>query len=278
MKKLIFASVIVSSLFFSSCVNVKVSKGDTVNEATKSSIAVREYSVQSVMWQQNAAEWRALCYQAFNIAKFRLDEAIQNTKPTGKKFAIITDIDETVLDNSPYNAKLIQKNMEHTSEEWDNWSRLQSAAAIPGAHEFLKYANSKNVEIFYVTNRHEREKGWTLKNMEKVGFPFADKEHLLLRNETSSKSDRFEKVRSTHTVLLYLGDNLSDFGAIYETPDTDKRNHAADSMEENWGKNFIVLPNPMYGDWEMKGIYKGKYDWSDVEKDSIRKASLRTYK
>lgn len=278
MKKLIFASAIVTSLFFSSCVNVKVSKGDTVNEANKAPIAVREYSVQSVMWQQNAAEWRALCYQAFNIAKFRLDEAIKTTENQGKKFAIITDIDETVLDNSPYNAKLIQKNEEHTSEEWDRWSALQNARAIPGSQEFLKYANSQGIEIFYVSNRHQREMEWTIRNMVKVGFPFADERHLLLRSESSSKETRFDKVRESHTVLLYLGDNLSDFGEVYRSPSTDKRNHAADLMEDNWGKNFIVLPNPMYGDWEMKGIYKGKYDWSEVEKDSIRKASLRTYK
>jgi predicted secreted acid phosphatase len=52
-----------------------------------------------VLWQQTAAEYRALCYQAFNIAALRLNE-ISKKKLRKQKLAIITDLDETILDNS----------------------------------------------------------------------------------------------------------------------------------------------------------------------------------
>lgn len=283
MKKWIYSSLIITSLFFTSCANVKEAQQEPTTEKTEqslqrsSTIPVREYSVQSVMWQQNAGEYRALCYQAFNLATYKLDEYLSALDENGKKPAIITDIDETVMDNSPYNAKLIQKGVEYTPEEWYSWTRLAKADAVPGAVEFLQYAKSKGVEIFYVTNRHISEEESTLKNMEVLNFPYADKDHLFLMNETSSKDERFNKVRSEYEVLLYLGDNLGDFSADFRVPNTEKRNKLVDSQRNEFGNRFIVLPNPMYGDWETRGIYEGRKGLSDKEKFRLRKKSLRPY-
>src|SRR5699024_8795189 len=238
---------------------------------------VREYSVQSVLWQQNAAEYRALCYQAFNVAKLNLDQFMADESLTDENVAIITDIDETVLDNSPFNTKLIEKDEEYSVEEWTHWTSLEEAKEVPGAGEFLNYAKNKGVEIFYVTNRRTAEMEATLENMKKVDFPFADKDHVFLRVETGSKKDRFDKVLKDHTVVMYLGDNLGDFSHEFRTPSTEKRNDLVRKLKENFGVSFIVVPNPMYGDWETRGIYEGKYDWTDKEKDSIRKTKLRAY-
>lgn len=252
-------------------------KGTTSNRASDN---VRTYSIQSVMWQQNAAEYRALCYQAFNIAKLNLD-AILNEQPEhpdeNKKLAIITDIDETVLDNSPYNAKLIELGEEYTSEGWNDWVQRKSAKAIPGAAEFLNYAREKGVEVFYVSNRERGQEAATIENMRRVKFPYADEKHLLFMGNTSSKQRRFEMVENEYHVVLYMGDNLSDFTSEFRAPSTTKRNELADHLENEFGVKFIVLPNPMYGDWETKGIYHGKYDWTPAQKDSIHKASLRAY-
>lgn len=275
MKKNFFAYFLVLSMFGISLNACKPTSGLSSAPAEN----VREYSVQSVLWQQNSAEYIALCYQAFNVAKLNLDQFIADETLKGKKLAIITDIDETVIDNSPYNAKLIEKNQEFTQEEWIVWSAREEAEEVPGAAEFLNYAAGKGIEIFYVTNRMESERSSTIRNMKKLNFPYTDDAHLLLRTETSSKKDRFEKVRDhkDRVVVMYLGDNLSDFSHGFEAPSSEERNNLAKEFKNNWGINFIVLPNPMYGDWETKGIYKGKFDWTDKEKDSIRKAGLRAY-
>lgn len=239
-----------------------------------SPIPKREYSVQSVLWQQKSSEYKALCYQAFNIAKLYLDHEIINNAHLAKPLAIITDIDETVMDNSPYNANMIKTNTEYSKESWHDWGKKEQATSVPGALDFFQYAQSKNVEIFYISNRDEVQKAETISNLQKLGFPGADSTHLLLKDNTSKKQPRRDVVLNSHKVIMYLGDNLGDFSELFDGLD---RSTNLDSVKYKFGFEFIVLPNPMYGDWESKEIYQGKFDWSSHQKDSIRKSHLRAY-
>ena len=240
-------------------------------------IPVREHSVLAVLWQQLSAEYRALAYQSFNLAKYQLDEILLDNQKREKPLAIITDIDETVLDNSPYNAKMIELDEEYTKELWIEWGTEKKALPIPGALSFFKYAESKGVEVFYISNRFESQQAETLENLKNVGFPYLDDTHILLKKESSEKESRRNKVEDTHKVIMLLGDNLSDFSMLFDGQSTQKRNELADSLKAEFGKKFIVLPNPMYGDWETKGLYEGSYDWTASQKDSIRKKKLESY-
>lgn len=274
MRKSIYVSVYaLVALLVSSCSTGKQFTTDVVETQP----SVREYSVQSVMWQQNAAEYRALCYQAFNLAKLRLDHFLEAEQVDDRSLAIITDIDETVLDNSPYNAKLIEEDKEYTQETWEEWTNQANAKAIPGAVEFLNYAASKGVSVFYITNRLVDEEHATIENLEKEGFPYATPEYLMLRSTESAKQTRFDKVANAFNVVMFLGDNLGDFSSEFAVPSTSKRNELTDNLKERFGMDYIVLPNPMYGDWETKGIYKGEYDWSDKKKEKLRRSSIRSY-
>lgn len=275
MKKHIFTSLFVASLLvLGSCVNVHKTTRVSSSETT---IPKREYSVQALLWQQNAGEYRALCYQAFNLAQLRLDEALKNEENTGKKLAIITDIDETVIDNSPYNAKLVFTDEEYTKEGWIDWGEKKSAKEVPGAAKFLNYAHSKGVEVFYVSNRFIEQHEVTLENMKAINFPYADDKHLLLMTDKSSKQARFEQVLKDYEVILYLGDNLTDFSEKFNVLTSEKRNAQTDELMDDFGKKFIVFPNPMYGDWETKGIYEGNYQLTDKQKEAKRKANLKAY-
>ncbi|HSU27408.1 MAG TPA: HAD family acid phosphatase, partial [Chitinophagaceae bacterium] len=49
------------------------------------------------LYQQRAAEYHALCLQAYNLATQRVNEILK-TRTSAKPMAVITDIDETVLD------------------------------------------------------------------------------------------------------------------------------------------------------------------------------------
>ena len=73
--------------------------------AQNTEVLVKEYPV---LWQQDAAEYRALCYQAFNIAALRINE-IPRTTLKKNKLAIVTDLDETILDNSFSEAQQIKE-------------------------------------------------------------------------------------------------------------------------------------------------------------------------
>lgn len=243
----------------------------------ESQISVREYSIAAVLWQQRSSEYRALAYQAFNIAKMQLDDYLVNTYKNEKPLAIITDIDETILDNSPYSGKQIELDEDYTTARWDEWVNLKSAKAIPGSLEFFKYAASKDVEVFYITNRDEHQMKATLENLNSVGFPYADEGHILLRKSDSEKETRRDKVKESHEIIMLLGDNLSDFSYVFEKRSGEERNKNADNLKELFGIKYIVLPNPIYGDWETQGIFEGKYDWNEFQKDSLRRKKIISY-
>jgi len=248
----------------------------TIKQQITRSTPIKEHSIQSLLWVQNAAEYKALTYQAYNLAQLRLDQILTNND-SEKPIAIVTDIDETLLDNSPYSGKQIELDENYTSERWAEWVAQKKANAIPGALAFFNYAKSKNVTVFYISNRSAEQTKETIENLKAKGFPYADKTHILLKTNSSEKGTRRNIVNKTHKIVLLLGDNLSDFSSIFEYSTTNKRNKNADSLHTFFGNKYIVLPNPMYGDWETKGVYEGKYNWSNSQKDSIRHKKITSY-
>ena len=235
-----------------------------------------EYKIQAQVWTQNSAEYRALCYQAFNAAKMNLDAIFFFEKKYDKPLAIIADVDETVLDNSPYDGKLILNNTTYNRESWVEWGNLEIAEAIPGALEFLNYASEKNVEIFYISNRYSEQLDATVNNLKKLGFPDAKKSNVLLRSDNRSKSDRRKSVYKDYEVIMLLGDNLADFNDDFEEKISEERTKLTDDLSNDFGSKLIVLPNPNYGDWESNGIFEGK-SLNDQQKYSTRKSKIKSY-
>jgi 5'-nucleotidase (lipoprotein e(P4) family) len=226
------------------------------------------------VYQQSAAEYKALCFQAYNIARLHVDEWRPGTKPT----AIVTDIDETLLDNSPYDARQALQGKDYDQKTWEEWTAKGQADTVPGAPSFLKYAASKGIEVFYITNRYESERTGTLRNLQNYNFPNADNAHLILRqpSTSSSKEQRRQQVLQTHNILMLLGDNLADFSVLYDKKTLDERNQTTQQLASEFGNRFIVLPNPVYGDWES-ALYRYNYGLTPAQKDSVLKATLKTY-
>jgi len=226
------------------------------------------------LYQQRAAEYKALCFQAYNIARMRVDESLQPS--SSQKRAVITDIDETVLDNSPYAVHQALMGKEFDPASWLDWSNRAQCDTLAGALSFFNYAASKKVEVFYVTNRDEKEREGTIKNLQRFGFPYADNDHLILKQTTSSKESRRQKIASSFNIVLLLGDNLSDFSELFDKKSAEDRLTATRQVSSEFGKKFIVLPNSDYGDWES-ALYKYNYKLSPAQKDSIIKSNLKSY-
>jgi len=229
----------------------------------------------SVLYHQTAAEYRALCYQAFNLATLRL-QAIPDHELKRGKPAIITDIDETILDNSFCEAKLILDRAEYSSETWKAWTSLKSAPALPGAVEFLKDAHRRGITIFYVSNRDTGEVQWTVENLQNLGIPDADPGHMLFMSNTSSKETRREEIMKEYDVIMLLGDNLNDFTIDFEKRSIADRLNETDRAREEWGRKFIVFPNCIYGEWE-KALYNYGKHLTPLQKDSIRTSLLKGF-
>lgn len=268
MRKLV--SLWVMLAFFS----VSFSDGADARQAATAGDHLDEQNTMSVLWFQTSGELKALYYQGYNIGKLRLDEILR--KKAGNhalKPAIVLDIDETIVDNSPYYAWKICHDRD-TSMTWNKWIDRAEAKPLPGAVNFLNYAASRGVEIFYISNRNEEQKGATVRNLKKIGAPMADSEHVLLqRSGEQGKEARRSQVARSHDIILLFGDNLGDFSGFDQLSQT-ARGNTVEKLREEFGKKLIVFPNPMYGDWEG-AIYQYDPDKSDAEKAQLRRAGLK---
>jgi 5'-nucleotidase (lipoprotein e(P4) family) len=238
--------------------------------------STNEHLVMSVLWFQTSAEMRALSYQTFYFAKTQLDADRQVQKKGDRRRAVVVDVDETVLDNSPHSAKTILENKSFPYG-WSEWVNRANAEALPGAVEFMNYAVEKGYDVFYVSNRTAKDElAGTMTNLRDRGFPQADSSHILLRTTESSKEGRRELIRKTHDIVLLLGDNLNDLDLAFERKATDDRFKEVDRLKAEFGPRYIVLPNPMYGEWES-AAYKYQRGLSDDEKGRMRRAALKSF-
>lgn len=230
--------------------------------------------VWSSLWQQRSAEYLALCFQAYNTAKLRLDEALLHKG--NRPLAVITDIDETVLDNSPYDAERAIHNQNFSAVTWKQWTAKAACDTVPGAPAFFKYAASKGVTVFYITNRDEDERTGTLQNLHKYALPFADNSHLILKSgSSSSKESRRLQIIKNYDVVLLCGDNLPDFDVLYDNhPNEQSRTATTQQLRQTFGNKYIIIPNPSYGDWES-ALFNFNYKLTPAQKDSVIRAKIK---
>lgn len=244
----------------------------TVNLTMPQNVSLNGKLFSSV-FQQRSAEYRALCLQGYNIARMRIDNyTAQSSKPK----AIITDIDETILDNSPYAVHQAYLGSEYTTPTWYEWTNQSAADTMPGAASFLQYVASKNIQVFYITNREDRERAATLKNLQRFGLPNTDEMHLYTKMNSSSKEIRRQQVMDRYEVVLLMGDNLADLSMLFDKKTETERKNNADLLAAEFGKKLIVFPNANYGDWESS-MYKFDYKLTQAQKDSVMKSVLKNY-
>ncbi|MBS6041880.1 5'-nucleotidase, lipoprotein e(P4) family [Clostridium baratii] len=246
----------------------------TSSEATNRDLV--NGNLLAVAWQQNSGEVNALRYQAYNSAINYVDKLVK--EKTTKPYAVTLDIDETIIDNSPHAGYEIKNSDPYSSENFNKWIQKADAKAIPGAKEFTDYAKSKGIEVFYVSNRKEDiHLDATIKNMKKLGFVNSDKEHILLKTNDSDKAPRWNKIEEKYNLAMYCGDNLGDFPNGYYNKSNEERNKIVKEQSKYFGSKYIVLPNPVYGDFE-NAIYSYNLNKTPSEKIQDRLKSIKSFK
>lgn len=236
--------------------------------ATETAPAAHAYGTENlnaVLWVQTAAEYQAAARQAYVLAEMLLDEALADptwsavSEQAGADFAdlptaVILDVDETVLDNSPNQARQVLEDRDFATEPWHAWVREEKANAVPGALAFTRAAADKGIRVFYVTNRRHQVEEPTRRNLAAQGFPIdAAVDTVLTRDEQADwggdKGSRRAHVAARHRVLLQIGDNLGDFVSGVNV-DPAARETLVERHADYWGRKWIVLPNPQYGSWD----------------------------
>ena len=219
----------------------------------------------ATLWTQRSVEYRANALTVFSLARIRLDEALADkgwtAAPAEQKGdyqnlppAVVLDVDETLLDNSLYQVWMLKNNQTFSTKTWNQFCAAQVSTAIPGAVEFAKYADSKGVKVFYVTNRAAETEKDTRDNMEKLGFPMGGNvDTFLMQNEKpdwgSAKGTRRAVVAKDYRILLNIGDNFGDFDDRYRTS-VAERAKQFDADLAYWGKQWLMIANPTYGSFD----------------------------
>lgn len=254
-------------LLTSSCQKKEIQKTSPVDD-------LNQTLVLATLYYQHAAEMKALSYQAYNLGKMKLDEILTKGEDPSK-LAIVLDIDETILDNSPSEAQNIKDTLTFPGT-WNEWVDAAKAETLPGAVEFLNDASSKGVQIFYISNREEASRTATIKNLTQKGFPQVLDDHILLKTNESGKENRRQVVEKNHKIILLFGDNLADFTSLFDKQTTDRRNFLVDSLYTEFGNRFIVLPNPMYGGW-LDALYDNQRGLTPEQKIKFQHEALQGF-
>ncbi|RDS79049.1 acid phosphatase [Dyella monticola] len=226
-------------------------------------------NLNAVAWTQTALEHDLVYEETYRSAQLQLLAALRDKSwdalphedRTGSyknlKPAVILDIDETVLDNSPYQARLIQHGGEYNEADWAAWCKEERARAMPGAVAFTQFAAKHGVAVIYISNRAQDLDAVTIDNLRKVGLPVSGPDAFLglgtiLRGcdqVGTEKSCRRQRVGQHYRVLMQFGDQLGDFVAILNNSDAGRAQAMAPYTA--WiGRRWFVFPNPTYGSWE----------------------------
>lgn len=249
-------------------------------------------NLNATIWMQTAAEYEASVRGTYAAARASLDLALADPSwsalPPGERgdgfeslpAAIVVDADETMIDNSPFQARGIRDDADFAYANWLAWVNERRARALPGAVDFANYAASKNVPIFFVTNRDApAETESTVANLRALGFPIAaDASNVLLRGDARApareKSARRAWVAQRHRVVLLLGDNLGDFIDGVATS-IEQRQALMAPFADWWGRRWFMLPNPTYGSWESS-VLQPCGDRAKTDSTGCKRSLLRT--
>jgi 5'-nucleotidase (lipoprotein e(P4) family) len=250
-------------------------------------------NLHAVAWMQTSVEHDQVYRSVFRAASYQLGPALadphwdalpagdRDRPASGLPPAVIVDVDETMLDNSRYQARLLRDDTAYAAASWDAWCREQAASALPGAVEFARQAVARGVTVFYVSNRTQDVASETLANLRATGFPTAQGEAVFLGKgfavegctvaDRSDKSCRRRLVGRSHRVLLQVGDQLGDFFETRAVTPTERR--AAASPWDDWfGERWFMLPNPSYGNW-ASAPYRNAHDLPiEAQREAIMKS------
>jgi len=213
---------------------------------------VRNPLLWAMAYKQTAAEFYALCHQAYNLAGMRIDLALAQRQAGARPLAVITDMDNTILHALSYWGYLINENRDFFDDAiWDEWLPNNLVTAVPGAKDFFEYCRQQGVEIFYVTNRNQGERTfeYALAHLQHLDFPLSSEQNLIVFRDSSDKSPARRKIEESFEVALMLGDNLNDYRRDYYVKDIDERRALMERDRDDWGTKFILIPNPTDGHW-----------------------------
>jgi 5'-nucleotidase (lipoprotein e(P4) family) len=248
--------------------------------------------LNATLWMQKSVEYKATALAAFALARIRMDQALADPKwsalipkEQGEAYqslppAVILDVDETILDNSGYQAWMTMKGTSFDPKTWNAYVNSMTSLPIPGAVEFARYADSKGVRVFYVSNRTAEEEAPTRQNLERFGFPMGGPVDTVLAARErpdwgSAKGTRRAFIARDYRVLLNVGDNFADFVDEFRGTEAERLG-VLEQHQARWGREWIMLANPTYGSFES-APFKHDFKLSDADRRKAKREALQAW-
>jgi acid phosphatase len=230
-------------------------------------------TLSATLWTQTSLEYAGLTRMVFQAATALLDDAAADPQwqalveyelpeavgdAGALPPAVIVDLDETIMDNSAYQAWRVVHGIEYSRDTWNAWALDAEAGLVPGALEFLQACDAMDIAVFYVSNRYAETEAATIENLEQLGVPLPDDAagYMLFREErpewaASDKTPRRQAVAQNYRVIMLVGDAIGDF---FESGGFDA---PGDAWQSHWGTRWWVLPNAQYGGWNRVEVPEG---------------------
>ena len=202
----------------------------------------------AIRYQQRSAEIKALQRQCYALATLRLRAAVDAAGGSGAGLAVVSDIDETILDNAAVMAHAMTRPTDQDKIDiWKLWEREGQPHLIPGAADFFELADKLGVTIFYVSDRFDENKIATVATLSRLGLPQVDADHVLLLGPP--KAERRTGIENSHRIILLLGDTLHDFDDSFAGSPLEEQHLLTERHAKRFGEDWIVFPNAGHGTW-----------------------------
>ena len=202
-------------------------------------------------WVRDSEEYWAITQQIYRSAT----KSVVAQKKKKDAWAVILDVDETVLDNSTYQLRSAAYGDSWSWETWNPWTERREASVVPGAVAFIEAVRKEGGKVVFLTNRHISTLDATRDNLVAVGaYQEGDPLCLLTDDEAYDKAARRAEVREGKgacsvkgkpmQIAAYIGDTRHDLPAVGE--------EGRQTFMSELGSRYFLLPNPMYGSWASK--------------------------
>ena len=249
-------------------------------------------NLNAVLWMQDSAEYGAVCETIYRAATAQLDAALadktrdalvpeeRGNAAEGLPPAVVMDVDETVLDNSPYQARLVANGKEYDDVSWAAWVAEKKAQPLPGVVAFAQAAAARGITVLYLSNRDEHLQAATIANLRAVGLPVKDDSVFLglgtvvkdCEQNGSEKNCRRRLAGQEYRVLMQFGDQLGDFVQVLANTPRD-RGQLAGKYRDWFGQRWWMLPNPSYGSWEP-AVFNNDRAQPPAKRRALKRAAL----
>lgn len=206
-------------------------------------------------WVNSSVEYQRICLKTYQDGwKYVKARAAGIDHP----WAVVMDIDETVLSNAPYQQVLFEKN-QRFPYYWDEWVKEARCATVPGAGAFIDSVHSlgSNAHIAFISDRTADLTEASRRNLQNAGVWREGDVVLCKSAKEDTKAQRRKELSEgsgrcaglgQQEIIAQFGDQLGDFTEIPNELTRGELNSFF-GKSENWRDSYFVLPNPMYGSW-----------------------------